>query len=226
MNKWWMECSPHEKRGAELADSFLIRDDTVILFEHKGQRYGYNFMKGISCDLVLGPSNDVLNEIDKGGSYESSDVLRNELDKDLLTKGMWQQTKSSLGLLDWVNTNFGISPKKVYPIITYLAELHVDEVCRNVYINPLIDKSGLHKEEYWQNPQWINIEELEMIVDMVEKGEIGFEDFLKKKLIESPNDHFDIYIKSKYSKKFYNKYLHEIAMKMLLDTMSTFLTSI
>ncbi|MBW1692025.1 MAG: hypothetical protein JRJ70_15005 [Deltaproteobacteria bacterium] len=99
-----------QKQGEELAHSYLQRGEVAILLEHKAKRPGTEFLRGKEGYRVIGPSDQILEALDKGEMI--SIAHGHSEDKDFITRGMWQQTKVGLKVIDWARKEIGIAPKK------------------------------------------------------------------------------------------------------------------
>lgn len=178
---------PGRRRGTEIADSILYRKDTALVFEHKGQRPGSRFLSGHSSELVLGPSDGILNDL-----YSGMEVAVNEAkkkDNGLLTRGMWQQSIHGPEIAAWLKEQTGSPSVQMYPLHVTLHEPRMDETVRGVYIDPLIRASGLYSEDYWCPPQWMLIHDLEALVEISERGELDLLALLERKN-RNPEDQF------------------------------------
>ncbi len=169
--KWEIECSPElkSKNGSiELSDCYLQRGNIAISFEHKGLRPDTEYLRGGKSIRILGPDEEVLNKLDTkiAVSYEEGA----NKDKGLLTRGLWQQAKKGEFLISWAEEKFRIQPTMIIPIITNLAHLRIDEITRGIYLNPLIEKAKMYSEDFWSNPQWIHISDLERLAAIAEEG--------------------------------------------------------
>lgn len=192
--KWIISRSPRTKRRGELADSYLQRNNTAIVFEHKGQRPGTEFLRGGQDDRVLGPSEETLKQLEDEGPLDYKEGSSH--DKGFITRGMWQQTKAGLSLVSWAEKEYGERPIRVFPIITLLSSLIVDTIVRKAYLIPLIQKAGLYADDFWETPQWINIADLESLAQMAEKGKLDIEALLHEKASKSVDKRFDVFLGS------------------------------
>ena len=193
---WGISSNPQSKKKGELADSYLQRNKIAIIFEHKGLRPGTEFLRGRQSDRVLGPTENLIERLEKGESIDYIEGSR--FDKGFISRGMWQQSKKGPDIIVWATNNFGDKPIRVYPVITLLSSLVVDTVVRKAYLNPLIDKAKLYSEDFWEKPQWINIADLESLSQIAEDGKLDMEAIFSEKASNSANDRFDMFL---YSKK-------------------------
>ena len=209
---WNISSNPNSKKKGELTDSYLQRNEVAIVFEHKGQRPGTEFLRGRQSDRVLGPTKNLTERLENG---ESIDYLEgSKFDKGFITRGMWQQTKKGSDIIEWATNKFGEKPTRLYPVITLLSSLVVDNIIRKAYLNPLIDKARLYSEDFWEKPQWINIADLESLSQIAEDGKLDLEAIFSEKASRLVNERFDMFL---YSKKLRipNNRLHSETMELL-----------
>ncbi len=192
---WNVACNPQSKKKEELTDSYLQRNNIAIVFEHKGQRPGTDFLCGLQTDRVLGPTEKLLERLENG---ESIDYIEgSKQDKGFISRGMWQQSKKGPDIIAWASNNLGEKPTRIYPVITLLSSLVIDAIVRKAYLNPIIDKANLYAEDFWEKPQWINIADLESLAQIAEDGKLDIEALLSEKAANSVNDRFDMFLSSK-----------------------------
>lgn len=222
--KWEIESSPKLKSRnglIELSDSYLQRGDIAISFEHKGLRPDTEYLRGGQGNRILGPDEEVMNKLDSNTSvsYEEG----SKTDKGLLTKGLWQQAKVGKFLASWAEENFRVRPKIIFPIITNLAHVRVDEVSRGIYLNLLIEKAKLYSDDFWSKPQWMNINDLETLAAIAEEGILDIEKLLTEKNSRYPDMQFDDFLCQNFNKKNYvfNK-LFNTAINFLNDAKESF----
>jgi len=209
---WDSSRSPKSKKKGELADSYLQRRNTAIIFEHKGQRPGTEFLCGGQGDRVLGPTEEILKRYDNGESIDYNEASKH--DKGFITRGMWQQSKKGLSIIEWAETKFGERPTHLFPVITLLSSFRVDAILRKAYLNPLIQKANLYADDFWEQPQWISIADLESLTQMAKNGELDIETLFSEKASISVNDRFDIFLSAKKSRYLYDE-LYSEAMELL-----------
>lgn len=185
-----------KKRGKELADSILWRGQVAIVFEHKGQRPGTRFLSGMASELVLGPSDEILNMIEAGQAPNLVRAKRG--DHGLLTHGIWQQALNGPEALSWIQEQMGRAPSKVYPMHLSLYEPRMDSIVRGVYIEPLLAAAGLYKGDTWASPQWLLITDLEALAALADEGRLDLEAILmyKENNTNSRLERFDIFLDS------------------------------
>ena len=192
---WNISSKPQSKKKGELTDCYLQRINSAIVFEHKGQRPGTEFLRGGQSDRVLGPTKNLLERLENG---ESIDYIEgSKYDKGFISRGMWQQSKKGSDIIAWATSKFGDKPIHMYPVITLLSSLVVDAIVRKAYLNPLIDDAKLYVEDFWEKPQWINIADLESLSQIAEDGKLDIEALLSEKDSNSVNDRFDMFLSSK-----------------------------
>lgn len=210
--KWMIKHSPRTK-GHQLADSYLQRDKIAILFEHKGQRPGTEFLRGCEGERVVGPSPEILKRIENNEpvSYE----LGYKYDKGFITRGTWQQSKAGIKISSWAEKEFGEKPAKIYPVITLLSSLIIDPIIKKIYLNPLIQYAGLYKDNFWEKPQWLNISDLEALTAMAESGSLNLHSLLNEKVSKYENKRFDLFLKEKGAQIIDDKLVEEA--KTILD---------
>jgi hypothetical protein len=210
---WASEESPAGVGGAELADSVIYRGSTAVCFEHKGQRPGTEFLSGGSGDRVLGPSDEMIDRIDSRAPLSAREGKG--ADDGLLTRGLWQQTINGPALHARVGELGGMLPERMYPIVTHLSGPTVDDLVRPVYLEPLIRRAGLYPEAFWRPPQWIEVDDLEALVALSEKGQLDLEALLEEKAVREPRMRFDIFLDGRFSWVPPAQSLHEMGMEML-----------
>lgn len=209
---WNIERNPQVEKIGELADSYLQRNNIAIVFEHKGQRPGSKFLRGKQTDRVLGPTENILERIENGETIDYGEGKK--YDKGFITRGMWQQSKKGSDIIKWANNKFGEKPIYIYPVITLLSSLVIDIIIRKAYLNPLINKTKLYIEAFWQRPQWINIADLESLAQIAKDGKLDFEDLLSEKVENAVDGRFDMFLSSKKLKTI-NIRLHAEVIEIL-----------
>ncbi len=192
---WSISRNPQLKTKGELTDSYLQRNKIAIIFEHKGQRPGTEFLLGRQNDRVLGPTENLIEKLENGEPVNYLEGAK--CDKGFISRGMWQQSKKGFEIISWAEKEFGDKPNRLYPIITLLSSLVVDTIVRKAYLNPLIDKAKLYAEDFWEKPQWINIADLESLAQIAEDGKLDMEAVFSEKASNSTNDRFDMFLCSK-----------------------------
>jgi hypothetical protein len=190
--QWQVRHSSRTRQGAELADSYMQRGSVGIAFEHKGQRPGTDFLRGGQGERVLGPSNAILTQLEQ----QQTVPLREGRDQDqgLFTRGMWQQSIAGQTLPAWAEQEMGIQPIRVFPLITHLADLHMNQVARVAYLNQLIQQVKLYHESFWERPQWLHISDLEGLASLAEQGNLNLEVLLHEKNTRWADKQFDIFL--------------------------------
>lgn len=192
---WSISRNPQSKEKGELTDSYLQRNKIAIIFEHKGQRPGTEFLLGHQNDRVLGPTENLIEKLENGEPVNYLEGAK--CDKGFISRGMWQQSKKGFEIISWAEKEFGDKPNRLYPVITLLSSLVVDTIVRKAYLNPLIDKAKLYAEDFWEKPQWINIADLESLAQIAEDGKLDMEAVFSEKAYSSTNDRFDMFLFSK-----------------------------
>jgi len=218
--KWEVRHSPRAESGEELADSYLQRGDVGIVFEHKGQRPGTVFLRGGEGDRVAGPAQSVLNRLDHQEQVSLTEGLR--ADEGYVTRGMWQQSKNGPRIVSWAEKEIGVKPNRLFPIITHLSPLRVDSVIREAYLNHLIEKASLYAEDFWEQPQWLHISDLEWLAEMAESGHLDLELLLGKKARESVNKRFDLFLSEYAGRVFIDHSLRTEAEALLRSAKAFF----
>jgi hypothetical protein len=209
---WNIESNPQSKTKGELADSYLQRNNIAIVFEHKGQRPGTDFLRGYQTDRVLGPTENLLERLENGETIDYIEGSKH--DKGFITRGMWQQSKKGSDMIAWANNKFGEKPINIYPVITLLSSLVIDAIIRKAYLNPIIDKANLYAEDFWEKPQWINIADLESLAQIAEDGKLDIEALFSEKAANSANGRFDMFLSSK-KLRIVNVRVHAEMMELL-----------
>lgn len=216
---WNIAANPKSKTKGELTDSYMQRNNIAIVFEHKGQRPGTDFLRGAQNDRVLGPSEKLLEKLETGASIDYIEGSKH--DKGFISRGMWQQSKKGSDIIAWANNNFGEKLIYIYPVITLLSSLVIDAVVRKAYLNPLIEKANLYAEDFWKEPQWLNIADLESLAQIAEDGKLDIEALLAEKVTQAVNGRFDIFLSSK-KLRIINLRLHAKMMELLDQTSNYF----
>lgn len=209
---WNISSNPQSKTKGEIADSYLQRNNIAIVFEHKGQRPGTEFLRGGQGGRVLGPTKKILERLENGESIDYKEGSKQ--DKGFISRGMWQHSKNGSNIITWAENKFGETPIRVYPVITLLSSLMVDAIVRNVYLNDLILEANLYADDFWEKPQWINIADLESLAQIAEHGNLDIEALLAEKTSNSINDRFDIFLNSKKLRIFNNR-VHAEMLELL-----------
>lgn len=209
---WNIVGNPQSKTKGELADSYMQRNNIAIVFEHKGQRPGTDFLRGAQSDRVLGPTEKLLERLETGKIIDYIEGSKH--DKGFISRGMWQQSKKGSDIIAWANNKFGEQPIHVYPVITLLSSLVIDAIVRKAYLNPLIERANLYAEDFWEEPQWINIADLESLAQIAEDGKLDIEALFAEKAAHSVNDRFDMFLSSK-KLRIVNLRVHAEMMELL-----------
>ncbi len=217
--KWKVRRSPFHE-NSQLADTYMQRGRVAILFEHKALRPGSEFLRGGEGERVIGPSDSILTRLEnqekvslKEGRYQ---------DKGLLTRGMWQQSKAGPKIIHWAEKEVGERPTRLIPIITHLSTVRVDEIVRLAYIDPLIKKALLYKDDFWIQPQWLHISEMEAMARMAEDGELDIESLLDMKNVHHVQESFDLFINDHCGGLKMDKALYDSALSLLKGASATF----
>lgn len=217
--EWIVKRSPRTKRGEQLADSYLQRGKVAILFEHKAQRAGTEFLRGREGDRVIGPSEEILKRLDNQETVSIAEG--HSQDRGFMTRGMWQQSKVGSKMIEWAENEIGTPPTRLFPVITTLSSLFVDSVVRRAYLNPLIERAGLYAQEYWEKPQWLNVSDLESLAQLSDDGNLNLELLLQNKASESVDKRFDIFLYENEA-RYFDSRLHDKALSSLDSAALTF----
>jgi hypothetical protein len=196
--KWFVKHSPENKQGEQLTDIYLQRGKTAVAFEHKAQRPSTEFLRGGEGDRVVGPSSELLSKLNDEGTVDLSEGKKH--DEGFITYGMWQQSKTGNKLLSWAEKEFGEQPTCVFPVITLFSSLVVDTTIRKMYLDLLTQKAELYKDDFWESPQWLNVNDLEFMVAMAEKEGLDLESLLNEKSTKFEHRRFDSFL-YEYSKQ-------------------------
>ncbi len=196
--EWNIKRNPQTKKDGELTDSYLQRGTTAIVFEHKGQRPPTKFLTGGEGDLVVGPSSEFLSRLKNEGAVDYSEG--NKHDKGFITRGMWQQSKAGQKLVSWAEKELGEQPTRVFPVITLFSSLVVDTKVRKVYLDLLVQKAELYKDDFWERPQWLNVSDLEYMAAMAEEEGLDLESLFNEKTTKFERKRFDFFL-YEYSNK-------------------------
>jgi len=182
-------------RNVELADIYMQRGKVAIIFEHKALRPNSKFLRGGEGESVIGPSDTILARLENLENVSLKEGAKQ--DNGLLTRGMWQQSIAGPKIIQWAEKEIGERPTRIIPIITHLSSLQVNEIVRISYIDPLIKKAMLYQDNFWFQPQWLHVGELEAMARMAEDGELDIESLLDMK-----ND-------NRYVRMSFDRFLHE-----------------
>lgn len=189
---WKLKHSPRAKKGEQLADSYLQRGELGVVFEHKGQRPGTEFLRGGQGDRVVGPAESFLKRLDEQKKVSLSEG--SDADEGYMTRGMWQQSKFGPKIITWAEKEMGVRPERLFPVITHLSSLRVDMVIRGAYLNPLIQQTDLYSEDFWEQPQWLHISDLESLAQMAEDELLDLASLLSEKAHDSVDNRFDMFL--------------------------------
>lgn len=189
---WSVHQGPRGDGNEELADSYAQRGKTALVFEHKGQRPGVEFLTGGEGERVLGPSDELLRRLNAGESIGASEGRKH--DHGLLTRGLWQQNAHASAIGDWAERAIGTRPTEILPVITHLADLRVDSVVRRAYLGPLIKAAGLYRDRGMENPEWLHVGDLEVLACFGRSGGLNFVEILRRKRRDAPNQRFDTFL--------------------------------
>ncbi len=182
---------PRPGGGGELSDALLSRADTAVVFEHKALRLNTEFLLGGSGDRVLGPPDKVLEQLEV--EKRSAGETKGE-DKGLLTRGMNQQTRTASAIQRYARHKFGSPFLRVYAVLTHLADLHVDRVVYEGYLERLLERNQLYPEAFWVPPQWLHIESLEHLASWAEAGDLDLEELFSQKARAHRYERFDVFL--------------------------------
>lgn len=218
--KWMFRPSPSIKRGGQLADSYLQRGQTGVVFEHKGQRPGTEFLRGGEGDRVIGPSEQILKRLENGERVDFKEGYAR--DDGFITRGMWQQSKAGPKIITWAEKEFGEKPLRLFPLITNSSPLIVDTVVRKAYLNDLIQQAGLYGEDYWENVQWINVSDFESLAQLAEDGQLDLESLLQEKAAKYSDKQFDLFLHDVKESRFIHNRLLDEALTLLKNAAANF----
>jgi hypothetical protein len=136
---------------------------------------------------------------------------------------MWQQCIHGYDLVSWGEKNIGSRPTVLWPIITNLCNLQIDDIIYTIYIDHLIHAAQLYKDNSWQKPQWLHISDLEALASLSEKGVLNIETLLQQKATKYRNRKFDLFLYEQFGgKDIIDKNLIDRADSILGNTMATF----
>ncbi|MFQ5793642.1 MAG: hypothetical protein ACE5JP_01155 [Candidatus Bipolaricaulia bacterium] len=57
-----------------------------------------------------------------------------------------------------------------------------------------MQRAGLYSDEFWEIPQWLQVQDLEMLVSLVEKEGVNFAELLQEKIKSSKGERFDLFL--------------------------------
>lgn len=178
--EWTLFLNPETEDSTEITDALLFRDGIAIVIEHKALRLTTDFLTGGNGDRVLGPSDDILEQLVSGEKTIES-LRRDDWKNDIIFRVMVQQTRSASRLSDYVENTLGRKIDKVFPLNSHLANIHIDETIFRGYIEPLLQQTDLYVEDFWQSPQWINIEDLELLANLANEEQLDLCQLLEDK---------------------------------------------
>lgn len=213
--RWEYVPRPKNEKGEEIADCILCKNDVCFCFEHKGGRLSTDFiLGGKDSERILGPSYEILDELDKDKKIDLADVKKR--DKALITEGIWQQNVHIDKVKNFVEKNGNNKLKKIFPVITYSANFLIDKYCYEGYLKKIIQKLGLYNQPACCMPQWLYIDDIETLVGLAEDNKVDLEKiFSEKALKENQSIRFDVFLSEKYQRKdFYNNKLKKLALKL------------
>lgn len=179
--EWTLFKNPKAGNSSEITDALLFRDGIAVVVEHKALRLSTDFLTGGNGDRVLGPSDALLEQLINGEKTIENLSEDDNWKKDMIFRVMVQQTRSSSRLFDYVENTLGRRIEKVFPLNSHLANIHIDETISRGYIEPLLQQTDLYVEDYWEFPQWINIEDLEVLANLANEGQLDFYQLLEDK---------------------------------------------
>jgi len=187
---WRIVHNPMGKEG-EICDTYIQNGEIGIAFEFKGMRLNTKFLKGEGDNhRVLGPDKKVLEEIEDGRLVQ----VTRSTDNGILTRGLWQLDRAGNLLIQWAEANWGIRPRKIIPVIVHHAYLHVDELARKSYLDPLVETVDLFSDSFWHRPQWLSIDDLEYLARLAEQQELDLGNLFLKKENENASGAFDEFL--------------------------------
>jgi hypothetical protein len=172
----------------ELADAILVKDQACVVFEHKALRPDTSFLLGGDGARVLGPNDERLRELDNGSTGAP---VRGE-DKGLVTRGMYQQSRSGPRVLSLIRSESGQVCQQMTPVLTHLARIRVDTDVFHVYIEELIRRQGLYSGEPWTRPIWMCVEDLELLNDLASAGTLDLKALIAEHVAAPLHVRFDI----------------------------------
>jgi len=215
---WQVRHSPSTRKDGQLSDSYLQRGSVGVAFEHKGQRPESDFLRGGQEQRVLGPSHSVLTRLEQ----QEIVPLKDGKNKGLFTRGMWQQSRAGQALHDWAEHEIGTRPVRVFPVITHLADLRIDEMARMAYLNPLITQAKLYHETFWVRPQWLQVSDLEGLASLAEEGRLDLQALLQEKIARYENKRFDIFLYERFGFIPFDRKLHDAGLALLENAGASF----
>jgi len=185
------------QEGSELCDGLLIRGDTAVLFEHKGQRPDSVFTGGgESRRSVLGPTAKALARLE--GGHAHGWLPSRKQDEGLLTRPLWQIARAGSRLIAGGTGLTDRTPMRVFPIVTHLAEVRVNPAARAIYLDRLVDLSGAFTSRPWRHPEWLHVEDLEALAALADRGELDLVALLETKRKTAPKEGFDWFLHRQY----------------------------
>ncbi len=179
-----------EKGNEEITDALLYRNGTAVVFEHNALRPDTDFLVGGNGDKILGPPDEFLKQLETRKLDAKATKKEN---KGLISRIMNQQTLSAPHLEEYI-IRFQGNIKKVYPLSSHLADLHVDKYVYGVFLEPLISRNNFYLEDFWQPPQWLHIADLELLANLAAEGSLDFEALLEEKNQSFKRMGFDEYL--------------------------------
>lgn len=180
-----------EKGNEEITDALLYRNGTAVVFEHKALRPDTDFLIGGNGDKILGPPDEILEQLEEQKLDAQATKKHN---KGLISRIMNQQTLSATHLKDYIENKLNSGIKKIYPLSSHLADLHVEKYVYGIFLEPLMSRNNLYPEEFWRPPQWLHIEDLELLANFAAEESLDLEAMLEHKTQNFKHMGFDEYL--------------------------------
>ena len=203
--------------GSEITDHYVQSGDSALAFEFKALRAPTEFLTGGTGDRVLGPPPELVDALDGGLALAPAEGKRR--DKGMFTRGLWQHTQHGASIREFGSRMTGVRPARVYPLYVHLAPFRVDETVYRGYLAPLCRKADLLAEPWWQDPQWLHVEDLESLAGFAEEGEDVMR-VLSEKVSTAPHERFDVYLYDRFGNRGTDPHLIDAARNLLRQAAS------
>lgn len=161
----------------------------------------------------------VLNRLENGETVP----LREGRDQDhgLFTRALWQQSIAGNNLVAWLRRRRGVVVKKVFALVTYLADLRADGTVRQLYLDALISKAALYAEPFWRGPEWFEVDDLESLVCLGERGNLNLQQILEERANRAA-DRFDVFLHERFPAAPITQRLREAVEQLLGEAAKAF----
>ena len=98
----------------------------------------------------------------------------------------------------------------------------MDTISRIAYLNPLVQKAGLYKGEFWNPPEWVHINDLEILVGLFENMDLNLEEMIIEKIEQYPNISFSDFLFRRFDKMIVDNQLMDILDELIKSASFSF----